>query len=370
VDQRSVRVYERQADAWIDSRGPGRLAARRIAALVRDLPRGAIVGDLGCGPGWHLRPLLRRGLRALALDASAAMLERAPASGRVARVQADLAALPLARGSLDAAYSLRAYQHLPLDALSTALAQLHGALQPGAGFLLSTASLEGLSPSPRDRTRGQLQRRLRDDAFPGRLFSGLSRERLHELLRDAGFEQIEDLRSPSAFWLWLRAHRRHTLPDYVRPRLDLLICGLNPSPFAADTGIPFGRAGNRFWPAARAAGLIQQERDPFAALERGIGFTDLCKRPTRAADELRREEHAAGLVRLENVVRRLRPRAICFVGLDGWRRAVDAHAGPGWVERGFAGAPAYLMPSTSGRNAHARLRDLTRHLRRAYTGSD
>jgi hypothetical protein len=56
---------------------------------------------------------------------------------------------------------------------------------------------------------------------------------------------------------------------------------------------------------------------------------------------------------------------VCFVGLEGWRLAVDRKAMPGPIDTGFAGVPAYVMPSTSGLNAHARLDDLVEHLRRA-----
>ncbi len=156
-----------------------------------------------------------------------------------------------------------------------------------------------------------------------------------------------------------------TLPDFVRAGLRLLVCGLNPSPFAVRTGIPFGRPGNRFWQAARRAGLIAIERDPTAALARGIGFTDLVKRPTRAASELSEREYALGVERVLALVEAYGPRAICFVGLDGWRKAVDSRATPGVLSGGFAGRPAYLMPSTSGRNAHVTLDQLAAHLRRA-----
>jgi hypothetical protein len=64
-------------------------------------------------------------------------------------------------------------------------------------------------------------------------------------------------------------------------------------------------------------------------------------------------------------VRVYEPASVCFVGLDGWRRAVDRRAQPGWVGGGFAGRPAYLMPSTSGRNARVPLDDLAAHLRAA-----
>ena len=34
------------------------------------------------------------------------------------------------------------------------------------------------------------------------------------------------------------------------------MCGLNPSLYAADAGVGFARPGNRFWPAALAAGIV------------------------------------------------------------------------------------------------------------------
>ena len=94
-------------------------------------------------------------------------------------------------------------------------------------------------------------------------------------------------------------------------------------------------------------------------------MTDLVKRATAAAVELRRAEYVAGLRRVEGLVRRFHPRAVCFVGLEGWRAAVDRGAQPGWIAGGLGGRPAYLMPSTSGRNARVSLAELAAHLRSA-----
>jgi TDG/mug DNA glycosylase family protein len=189
-----------------------------------------------------------------------------------------------------------------------------------------------------------------------------------ELLEGGGFAAMRRLHAQPVGPA-LAARRAHTLPDFVRPRLQLLICGLNPSLHAAESGIPFSRPGNRFWPAALRAGLVLRDRDPLAALDLGIGFTDFCKRATRRAGELLPAEYVHGRARLERLVQRLRPAALCFVGLEGWRHAVSREARPGWTAAGFAGRPAYLMPSTSGLNAHASLAELTAHLARAYTGA-
>lgn len=160
--------------------------------------------------------------------------------------------------------------------------------------------------------------------------------------------------------------RVHTLPDTVGTGMRLLICGLNPSPASADSGVGFHRPGNRFWPAALAAGLTTEDRDPLHALtHHGLGMTDLVKRTTRKASELAREEYRDGHARVERLVRWLQPGAVCFVGLAGWRAAVDRKAAAGPQERPLGDRPVYLMPSTSGLNASSQLPDFTEHLRNA-----
>jgi TDG/mug DNA glycosylase family protein len=368
VDRRTAILYERGALEWISARGPRPAELRRIDALVRELPRGSVIADLGSGSGACLRSAARRGVRAVAHDSSQAMLEQvALRVPDAARVRADLAALPFARGSLDAAIAVRSYLHVPVETWPLALARLHAALRVGAPLVLCLLELDALEPGARERRLGEARGRINRGPLPGRLLCAVSEQRAREILEAAGFERIERLRTRDKGWLWLRARRAHTLPDFVRPGLDLLICGLNPSLHAAHSGIPFSRPGNRFWPAALRAGLAARDRDPLAALQRGIGFTDVCKRPTRSAGELAPAEHARGMARLEREVRRWRPRAVCFVGLEGWRRAVDRTAFPGPIAGGFAGRPAYLMPSTSGLNAGSSLAQLTAHLRRAYT---
>jgi TDG/mug DNA glycosylase family protein len=163
--------------------------------------------------------------------------------------------------------------------------------------------------------------------------------------------------SPTGERLW-------TLADSVAPRMRILICGLNPSPASADGAVAFARPGNRFWPAMLASDLAAVDRDPAALLrDRQIGMTDIVKRTTRRADQLAAHEFVHGLERVERLAEWLKPRAVCFVGLAGWRTAVDKRATPGWQDKLIGGRPAYVMPSTSGLNASAQLPDLTEHLR-------
>ena len=163
-----------------------------------------------------------------------------------------------------------------------------------------------------------------------------------------------------------RLRRLYTLSDRVGPGMRLLIVGLNPSPASAESGVGFHRPGNRFWPAALAAGVASVDRDPDHALEHhGMGMTDIVKRTTRRADELSRDEFEAGMRRVEQLIEWLTPGTVVFVGLQGWRAAIDRKAERGWQPGELGGRPVYLMPSTSGLNAHDTVDTLTNHFRAA-----
>jgi TDG/mug DNA glycosylase family protein len=164
----------------------------------------------------------------------------------------------------------------------------------------------------------------------------------------------------------VHAERADSLPDTVAAGMRLLVCGLNPSPAAAAAGVGYFRAGNRFWPAAQAAGLVSRDRDPHHALRHhGVGMTDLVKRTTARAAELEAAEYRTGLARLERLCAWLQPGAVCLVGLAGWRSAVDRRAVPGPQARTIGGRPVHVMPSTSGLNAATPMADLVDHLRAA-----
>jgi TDG/mug DNA glycosylase family protein len=338
VDRRTLDTYERvgatysSRSNWFD----------RAAALVEgiDGPR----ADLGCGPGEYASVL---GRPLLALDGAMAMLRRVQSDAW--RVQADLEALPLRTGSLQAAWASKTYQHLVATRLPLALADLHRSLAVDAAVELTVFGGEGVT-------------RLDDH----RLFSHWRPEQLVDLLIGAGFDDVEIATTPSRDeWphLQVRARRARTLADTVGPDMRVLVCGLNPSVYAADAGHGFARRANRFWPAAVAAGLTGHPQDPRRALlEDGMGMTDLVKRPSSGADVLTAEEYASGLARVERLAAWLRPAVVCFIGLAGWRSAVDRRASAGLQERTLGGRPVYLCPSTSGRNASSQLPQLVAHL--------
>lgn len=190
----------------------------------------------------------------------------------------------------------------------------------------------------------------------------IGHERLVDLIEGAGWRLLDGPVPASRRRLEFQVERRHTLSDTVGTGMRLLVCGVNPSPYSADVGVGFGRPGNRFWPAALAADIVRVDRDPMAALAAGTGMTDFAKRATRTAAEVTPDEYATGFARVTRLVGWLAPRAVCFVGLSGWRTMVDRQAVAGVQPDLIAGRPVYLMPSTSGLNARSTLSTLADHL--------
>jgi TDG/mug DNA glycosylase family protein len=353
-NDKTLAVYEQRAVEWKAQRTP-RLLDRAAAFSARVEPGTGPVIDLGCGPGWYAAGF---GAEVVALDGARSMLDlvadEAPSAWRV---QADLASLPFGPATLGGAWACRSYVHLARSALPLALADLHRAMRVGAPVDLHLFG--------GDLDHGQLA----DDDFAGRCFSAWTTQHLVDVVVGAGFEINAIDRQPSTDQfdpLVVTGSRARTLADTVGPGMRLLICGLNPSEYSADVGIGFGRAGNRYWAAALAAGIVSRDRDPRAALiDHGVGMTDLVKRPTPRADALSSIEYRTGLERVTRSVDWLRPGAVCFVGLAGWRAAVDRKAVAGVQPDGLGSTPVYVMPSTSGLNARTTPAELADHLRAA-----
>ena len=322
--------------------------ARALAAAA--LP-GRPVVDLGCGPGGYALDLAARAV--VGIDAAGAMLALARTDELC--VRGDLEALPFAYQSLGGAWARNTYLHVPGPRLPAALAHLHHALAVGAP--LTMCVLAG-----GDHTS--------DDDLPGRAFFGWeATDHLQDVVVGAGFEDvvIEEVGRQR----WVTATRGRTLPDFVGPDMRLLVCGLNPSVVAADAGYGYAGPSNRFWKAAVAAGVVTRPRQPWAMLTADrVGMTDLVKRATPRSSELDADEYRQGAARVERLVGWLQPQAVGFVGLEGWRAAVDRKSTAGWQPHGFGGVPAYVMPSSSGLNAGTTPAQVADHLRSARAGPE
>jgi TDG/mug DNA glycosylase family protein len=146
-----------------------------------------------------------------------------------------------------------------------------------------------------------------------------------------------------------------TLPDYLRPGLKLVIIGINPGHYSAQTGRYYARPGNLFWWALSNSGLVDGPVTPEsgpALWKQGIGFTDIVKRPTHSSGDLRHEEFDAGVQGLLKKIRRYQPETACFVGLLGATAFLGRAVEPGPLEERIGATRLFTLPSTSRRNAH------------------
>ncbi len=161
-----------------------------------------------------------------------------------------------------------------------------------------------------------------------------------------------------------------TLPDLLRPDLDIVFIGINPSLYSVIQGHYFARGMNRFWPAfsrsvlsqpmrlALCADVLRPEHD-FMLLDHGIGFTDVVKRPTARADELSATEYIEGAGDLIVKLQMFRPRIACFHGMMGYRPfakvLAPASARPQLGEQPdkIGQTRIFVIPNPSPANAHA-----------------
>ena len=151
-----------------------------------------------------------------------------------------------------------------------------------------------------------------------------------------------------------------TLPDYLEHGLDLVLVGLNPGLASVRLGHYFAQPRNRFWSAVTEAGLfdppLTSDTD-YLALEQGIGFTDVVKRPSRGASDLRAADFCQWAPILRRKLLEYAPRAVCFHGVTAYRNylryaediAPEVQLGPQCALIGEA--QVFLVPNPSPANA-------------------
>ncbi len=164
-----------------------------------------------------------------------------------------------------------------------------------------------------------------------------------------------------------------TLPDFLRPGLDLVSVGLNPSPVSVRAGFYFASPRNRFWKALNASRLAGRALEPGIEahrllLEQGrIGFTDVVKRPTPGAGDLRAGDFREWAPRLRGKLEHCRPALAWFhgrVALTQYLRYGEGREVPqGWGLLGelACGIPFYVTPNPSPANARFGLAELVRY---------
>jgi double-stranded uracil-DNA glycosylase len=168
-----------------------------------------------------------------------------------------------------------------------------------------------------------------------------------------------------------------TLPDYLRPGLDLVFIGINPGLYSVQREHYFARSTSRFWPAFSASKLSERVRRTLHTntlrpehdaqlLCLGIGFTDVVKRPSANAADLSPSDFEKGVPRLLEKLQRYAPRVACFHGLTAYRpflklalRSTDASPVLGPQPGVVSATRLYVVPNPSPANAHFTLADQT-----------
>ncbi|TAJ98932.1 MAG: class I SAM-dependent methyltransferase [Candidatus Manganitrophaceae bacterium] len=154
----------------------------KIPPLLKEwqasLARGALVLDLGCGPGQDSRHLLREGFRPIGLDGTWPFLVRARRRARrLPLVSGDLERLPFQSDSFDAVWAAASLIHLPKDKLYSVLLALRDLTKPGGIFGATFAHGTG---------EGFLSRGW----IPGRYFSCWKKEELAQALAETGWKTL------------------------------------------------------------------------------------------------------------------------------------------------------------------------------------
>ncbi|QLD86946.1 methyltransferase domain-containing protein [Natronomonas halophila] len=175
-------------------RTPSMGSRRRLVRDRLDLRAGEDVLSLGCGPGFEpaeLAEAVGPEGHVHAIDRSEAMLalakRRCGGNPRVTLTEADVTDVPLSDESVDAATAVQVYAYV--DALDTALAELHRVLRPGGRAVVYDTDFDSLVWHSSDSERTERVLTAFDDHCP-RPHLG---SRLGPRLRDAGLtvERVE-----------------------------------------------------------------------------------------------------------------------------------------------------------------------------------
>jgi TDG/mug DNA glycosylase family protein len=166
-----------------------------------------------------------------------------------------------------------------------------------------------------------------------------------------------------------------TLPDYLDTGLRVVSIGLNPSLPSVRDGFYFANPRNRFWRALQASGLLDEILAPgVASMEillrkYRIGFTDVVKRPTAGARDLRAEDFREWAPRLKQQLLRYQPGLAWFHGKLAYNNFLKYGEGINpvvdWGQqlRGIGATRVFVTPNPSPANAVYSLDDLSRWYR-------
>jgi double-stranded uracil-DNA glycosylase len=141
--------------------------------------------------------------------------------------------------------------------------------------------------------------------------------------------------------------------DHIKEQLKILFVGFNPSIRSSETGYHFANPNNRFWRILHEADLTPRRYDASEdarLLDLGMGITNIVARPTKAADEITKEEYKEGKDILQRKIEKLKPKVVCFVGKGVYQEYSGLKNVP-WGMQDKAVVPGtidFVAPSSSG----------------------
>jgi len=144
------------------------------------------------------------------------------------------------------------------------------------------------------------------------------------------------------------------VPDVLAPGVQVVFCGINPGRASAAAGAHFANPRNDFWRLLHASGFtprLLEPREQLDLLSLGIGLTNAARRTTRGSSDLRAADFAGARERLEDIVRRLEPGFLAFVGKAAYNGVFGGRSELGLQERKLVETALFVLPSTSPANA-------------------
>ena len=143
------------------------------------------------------------------------------------------------------------------------------------------------------------------------------------------------------------------VPDHLKEGLKILFVGFNPSIRSSEEGHHYANPNNRFWKILFEAGITPCKYEPFddgSLLDLGFGFTNIVARPTKAANEITREEYREGREILKSKIEKFKPEVVCFVGKGVYQEYSGNKSVP-WGRQTKSMVPDiidFVAPSSSG----------------------
>jgi len=144
-----------------------------------------------------------------------------------------------------------------------------------------------------------------------------------------------------------------TIGDHLDKNLEIVFIGFNPSIRSGETGHHYANPNNRFWKILHEAGLTSRKYEAVedeTIIDIGYGLTNIVARPTKAADEITKEEYRIGRENLKSKLEYYRPKIACFVG-KGVYQEYSGKRKLDWgvqEEAMIKGIIDFVAPSSSG----------------------